>query len=175
MSSRVRATPPSLDQAPGRVRLRTVLRERRVEFAAIGLTAVVAGVIALLLEPLPPLQHALVDEGWTRGCEFVVLNLGSWMVLGLLGVLPMNIGLSISGITAERRQIAMRREETTNDFAMTTLALAGKLERLVVVCEDLAVRENKLRARAEELERQHERGRDAHAAGPAPEADDAAA
>jgi hypothetical protein len=149
------------------------VRARRGEIAAIGLTAIGAGVVAFLLTPLPPLLAALDDEGWTRGIEFVLLNLAAWMILGVLGILPMNIGIGLDGITAERREAEDQREEAAADIDAIMVSLVAKLERMVEVSEELAERQSVLDTRVDRLEQQQLAPPTAEQPGQATETDDA--
>jgi hypothetical protein len=67
-------------------------------------TTVISVVVAVLVRPLPGLEHVVGATGWTRAIEAVGFTLGQWFVLSLVGQLPFRLGLG--PLTGERMSSA---------------------------------------------------------------------
>lgn len=116
-------------------------RRRRIELGLAALGVVIAGAIALLVAPLPPLARATSpSEGWARGIEFGALVFVLWMAFGAVGLMQAKISVGLDGVSAERSGLdelsedaARQVRDATRSLAENVQLLAGKVEVLLDV------------------------------------------
>jgi hypothetical protein len=126
----------------------------RVELVGIGISTGGSAAIAAIADPLPPLLHVVESRAWTRGIEFVILLLVSWMLLSVVGVIRAKIGLKLDGVTAERLLVdGDSQVDYVTALRHELSAIHIELDRLMVRLEALPLSESAdLEGRIEALE-----------------------
>lgn len=125
--------------------------DRTWELVSVASVLVLAGVIAILARPLPPLQAAVDNEAWTRGIEFGLLVFAGFVVLASVGVLRSKITVGVGGVSAERNALDSRASAATQLSAEASQHLAERVRDLTTIVELLVERHQELDQRIDVL------------------------
>lgn len=118
----------------------------------MAVTALVVGTVVLVSEPFPPLLSACTSKGWTEAIEFVAINLVAWLMLSLLGVLPMKISIGTDGVVGERREIETEHDRAATEILSIATRAITRGEQLAAICETLEQDQRALAARVDALQ-----------------------
>lgn len=106
-------------------------RRRLIELGLAVVAVLIAGAVALFVEPLPPLARATSpSEGWARGIEFGVLVFVLWMALGAVGLIQAKISVGLDGVSAEHAQLDALSDRAAQEIREANRSLAGSLHLL---------------------------------------------
>ncbi|HKT82548.1 MAG TPA: hypothetical protein VJQ84_01795 [Solirubrobacterales bacterium] len=103
--------------------------------------------IAVFVEPLPPLLELARSDVWTRIGEWIALSLLGLVLLSLMGVSDMELDLSLSGVRI--RPASAPKEQTGEVSAAVTEELARQLAEMRQ--DNLALQRMAQRQRQERL------------------------
>jgi len=129
-------------------------KRRRVELVVAALAVATAAAVALLADPLPPLERAThPSAAWARGIEFAALVLVLWMALGILGFMQAKIGVGPHGVSGERAALDAISDDAVREIRDGTKSLADIVRRLVDTTESMLVAQRETSERVDELSR----------------------